>query len=190
MSNRCTQVLGADTTYCLQLRGCVASRHPALHIETTRPQTHIKHCTLCLQQLTAFANPPHDFLPSSLGAAPTGSTPPYPPPVLSVEPSDGWVKHGGTLSFTCSLPDLLQQPRSTRHTPVSFLLLRTSTSTGSLQPIRASHPESGVFHLGPVRGGEDGQYTCLYQVAGQMTPVNSTVSNTVQVSVQGEDASR
>lgn len=37
--------------------------------------------------------------------------------------------------------------------------------------------------MGPVTGGEEGEYTCLYQVNSRRGLVNSTVSNTVLISI-------
>lgn len=131
-------------------------------------------------------------------AAPTRSTPPFPPPVLSVQPSTGVVKHGDMLSFSCSVPSLLSQsqhPSSYNNKPVTFLLLRTAEATGVssiiLQPpasqVSSPEPQPGVFSVGPVRGGEEGEYTCLYQITKKRGLVNSTVSNKVQVTITGEN---
>lgn len=130
-------------------------------------------------------------------AAPTRSTPSFPPPVLSVQPSTGVVNHGDTLSFRCSVPSLLSQPQnqsSYNNKPVTFLLLRAAEGTGVtsiiLQPLasQGSQLESqpGVFSVGPVRGGEEGEYTCLYQIIKKRGIINSTVSNKVQITVKGE----
>ncbi|XP_071359394.1 uncharacterized protein [Trachinotus anak] len=125
--------------------------------------------------------------------APTRSIPSFPPPVLSVEPSTGVVKPGDMLSFCCSLP---APPQSQSHSgysnkPVTFLLLRTAEQTGAksvtLQPqasqVSSPEPQPGVFTVGPVRGGEEGEYTCIYQITKKRRLVNSTVSNMVQVTV-------
>ncbi|XP_018520624.1 uncharacterized protein LOC108875907 isoform X2 [Lates calcarifer] len=125
---------------------------------------------------------------------PTRSIPSLPPPVLSVEPPTGVVKRGDTLSFSCSVPALSSQSQSqSRHTnkPLTFFLLRTAERTGTtsviLQPqvSQISGPESqpGVFTVGPVSGGEEGEYTCIYQVSKRRRLVNSTVSNVVQITI-------
>ncbi|KAM7419055.1 hypothetical protein PAMA_016254 [Pampus argenteus] len=128
-------------------------------------------------------------------SAPTSSIPSFPPPVLSVEPSAGVVKHGGMLSFSCSVPALppqsLSQSNSSEYNPVSFLLLRAAEGTGSTsiiyQPqtsqVSNLKPQQAVFSVGPVRGGEDGKYSCLYQITRNIGLVNSTVSNKVQVTI-------
>ncbi|GAA6232344.1 uncharacterized protein LOC108875907 isoform X1 [Lates japonicus] len=123
---------------------------------------------------------------------PTRPIPSFPPPVLSVEPPMGVVKRGGTLSFSCSVPAVSSQSQS-RHTnrPLTFLLLRTAERTGAtsviLQPqasqVSGPEPQPGVFIVGPVNGGEEGEYTCIYQVSRRRQLVNSTVSNMVQVTI-------
>ncbi|KAG7485337.1 leukocyte immunoglobulin-like receptor subfamily A member 6 isoform X1 [Solea senegalensis] len=128
-------------------------------------------------------------------AVPTQSPPLFPPPVLSVVPSTGVVKCGDMLSFTCSVPTPIPQSQSqsgVTNTPVTFHLLRTAEQTGAasvlLQPQASlvSGPErpSGVFTVGPVRGGDDGEYTCMYQITNKRQLVNSTVSNVIQVTVK------
>ncbi|XP_034398609.1 uncharacterized protein LOC117737007 isoform X2 [Cyclopterus lumpus] len=128
-------------------------------------------------------------------ATPTRSVPSVPPPLLSVHPSSGVVKRGDMLSFRCSapLPSQSQSQQSNRNKPVTFLLLRASERTGAAsvtqQPraSRLSNPElqPGVFSVGPVRGGEEGEYTCIYQITKRKALVNSTVSNVVQVTITG-----
>ncbi|XP_042341866.1 alpha-1B-glycoprotein-like isoform X2 [Plectropomus leopardus] len=124
---------------------------------------------------------------------PTPSMPSLPTPVLSVKPSTGVVKRGDTLSFSCSLPLLSQSQSQSSYgnKPVTFFLLRAAEHTGAtsiiLQP-RASQvsnpePQLGLFTLGPVRGGEGGEYTCLYQITKKRRVVNSTASNMVQITV-------
>ncbi|TMS23528.1 hypothetical protein E3U43_008834 [Larimichthys crocea] len=130
-----------------------------------------------------------------------GATPTRPTPVC---PSSGFcpcsrplevVKRGDTLSFSCSVPVPLVQPQSQSSSdkkPVTFLLLRTAEGTGvtSVIPqaqagiqVSNSEPQPGVFTVGPVSGGEQGEYTCLYQINRRRTLVNSSVSNMVQVTV-------
>lgn len=114
--------------------------------------------------------------------------PSLPPPVLSVEPSSGEVKRGDMLSFSCTVPT---HPQSQSNKPSSFLLLRTAKQTGTtsvIQQPRASqvsnfHLQPGVFTVGPVGGGEEGEYTCLYQMTKESGLVNSTVSNVVQINI-------
>lgn len=43
--------------------------------------------------------------------------------------------------------------------------------------------------MGPLRGGEEGEYTCLYQINSKRGLVNSSVSNTVHVTIKGEGIS-
>lgn len=124
-------------------------------------------------------------------AIPTGPIPSFPAPVLSVEPSTGVVKRGDTLSFSCTPPTHPLMSQSQLNQPATFLLLRTVEQTGVtsviLQPqaSQASNPEPqpGVFSVGPVRGGEEGDYTCLYQITKKRGLVNSTVSNVVKVTI-------
>ncbi|XP_041723384.1 uncharacterized protein LOC121554013 isoform X2 [Coregonus clupeaformis] len=113
--------------------------------------------------------------------------PPPPPPLLSVDPPGGLVKRGQTLSFHCSPPPphSQQSPK-----PEAFLLLWTAKATGDSvvypQASLASRStaQTGAFRLGPVRGGEGGSYTCLYQVTVPCQgPTNSTASHPVLVTV-------
>ncbi|XP_029294317.1 uncharacterized protein LOC115012641 isoform X2 [Cottoperca gobio] len=125
--------------------------------------------------------------------APTRSMPSFPTPVLSVNPSTGRVKRGDMLSFSCSVPLLPQSQSQSRYNrkPVAFLLLRAAKRTGMtsviLQPLASQisnpDPQPGVFTVGPVRGGEEGEYTCLYQLTKKRGLVNSTVSNMVQITI-------
>ncbi|XP_035494084.2 uncharacterized protein LOC118313017 isoform X2 [Scophthalmus maximus] len=127
-------------------------------------------------------------------ADPTRSMPSPPPPVLSVEPSTGVVKCGETLSFSCTVP-ALPPPSQSRsrypNRPVTFLLLMTAEPTGPTSVLLQAQaslvsspgPQSGVFTVGPVRGGEGGRYTCIYQITKKRQLVNSTVSNVIQVTV-------
>lgn len=127
----------------------------------------------------------------------TASPRSMPSPVLSVNPSTSQVKRGDTLSFSCSVPVPPQsQSRSNLgNRPMTFLLLRAAKQPGAtsviLQPqasLVSNHdPQPGVFTVGPVTGGEEGEYTCLYQVNSRRGLVNSTVSNTVLISITGED---
>ncbi|CAJ1053570.1 leukocyte immunoglobulin-like receptor subfamily B member 3 isoform X1 [Xyrichtys novacula] len=124
-------------------------------------------------------------------ADPTHSVPSFPPPVLSVTPRSGVVKCGDTLSFSCSVPALPQSISSHNNNPVVFLLLRTAEETGVatviLQPqaSRAPNggPQPGLFSMGPIKGGEEGGYTCLYQISMKKEVINSTVSNMVHISI-------
>ncbi|XP_068178097.1 uncharacterized protein [Antennarius striatus] len=130
-------------------------------------------------------------------AAPSPSTPFLLPPVLSVQPAADAVKRGDVLSFSCSLPSLLDQsePQSSySNKPVNYLLLWTATSaTGVtsivLQPqasqIANPEPQPGVFTVGPVKDGEEGEYTCLYQITKNRSLFNSTVSNSIQITITG-----
>ncbi|XP_026214607.1 uncharacterized protein LOC113161313 [Anabas testudineus] len=136
---------------------------------------------------------PYLTLKHQRDAAPSPSTPSLPPPLLSVEPSSGVVKRGDMLSFSCSVPDLPSQSQSksgSNNLP-TYLLLKAAERTGTtsvIQQPRASQvsspePRPGVFTVGPVSGGEQGEYTCLYQVTNRRRLVNSTVSNVVQVTI-------
>ncbi|XP_029595302.1 uncharacterized protein LOC115178312 isoform X2 [Salmo trutta] len=124
-------------------------------------------------------------------APPPPPSPPLLPPLLSVDPTGGQVKHGQTLSFHCSPPPphSQQSPK-----PEAFLLLKTAKATGHAMGSFMVHPQAslvsqstaqtGAFHLGPVRGGEGGSYTCLYQViVPRRGPANSTASHPVLVTV-------
>ncbi|CAB1344507.1 unnamed protein product [Coregonus sp. 'balchen'] len=104
-----------------------------------------------------------------------------------VDPPGGQVKRGQTLSFHCSPPPphSQQSPK-----PEAFLLLWTAKATGDSvvypQASLASRStaQTGAFRLGPVRGGEGGSYTCLYQVTVPCQgPTNSTASHPVLVTV-------
>ncbi|XP_035516374.1 uncharacterized protein LOC118327202 isoform X1 [Morone saxatilis] len=127
-------------------------------------------------------------------AASAPSIPSFPPPVLSVQPSTGVVKRGDMLSFSCSVPPLGSQSQpqlSYKNKPVTFLLLRTAERTGAtsiiLQPkanlLSDPKPQPGVFTVGPVTGGEEGGYTCIYQITKKRGLINSTVSNMVQITI-------
>ncbi|XP_029993562.1 uncharacterized protein LOC115421755 [Sphaeramia orbicularis] len=132
-------------------------------------------------------------------APPTRPIPSFPPPVLSVEPSSGVVKQGDTLAFRCSLP--VPQPQYQSHynsnnKPLSFFLLRRGTeepvTTSTIPQPQASQgsnpvPQPGVFNVGPVRGGEEGEYTCIYQVTRKRGLVNSSVSNVVHITIKAAD---
>ncbi|XP_074518577.1 uncharacterized protein LOC141784620 isoform X2 [Halichoeres trimaculatus] len=123
---------------------------------------------------------------------PTRPTPSFPPPVLSVTPPSGVVKHGDMLTFSCSVPTPLQSLSSSDNKPVTFFLLRTTAETGEisfiLQPqasrVANSEPQPGHFSVGPIKGGEEGGYTCLYQISKTRRVVNSTVSNMVHISIK------
>ncbi|XP_036971978.1 uncharacterized protein LOC119029324 isoform X1 [Acanthopagrus latus] len=131
---------------------------------------------------------PYLELEHQTGPGPTRSTHTFPPPVLSVQPSTGVVKHGDVLSFSCSVPTLPPRPQSqstSKNKPEAFLLLRTAEGSGTTSIISQTNrePQPGVFTVGPVRGGEEGQYTCLYQITKRRGLVNSTVSNMIQITV-------
>ncbi|KAM7394098.1 hypothetical protein PAMP_020918 [Pampus punctatissimus] len=152
---------------------------------------HELYCCLYKNQQNLYsAFSPYLQIEDLKASAPTSSIPSFPPPVLSVEPSAGVVKHGGMLSFSCSVPALppqsLSQSNSAEYNPVSFLLLRAPEGTGSTsiiyQPqtsqVSNFKPQQAVFSVGPVRGGEDGKYSCLYQITrkiGLVLPVPTLV---------------
>ncbi|XP_008274794.1 uncharacterized protein LOC103353533 isoform X2 [Stegastes partitus] len=139
---------------------------------------------------------PYLQLECQTDAAPTSTIPSFPPPVLTVKPSSGSVKRGDTLSFSCTVPTNPARSSSLFRNPATFLLLRnmegnivTSVTPQSLAgQVSNSEPQPGVFTVGPVRGGEEGEYTCLYQINGKRALVNSTVSNVVQVTITGSPA--
>ncbi|XP_008315781.2 uncharacterized protein LOC103384157 isoform X1 [Cynoglossus semilaevis] len=128
--------------------------------------------------------------------SPTLSLPPFPRPFLSVVPSTGEVKRGGTLSFSCSLPSPTPEQQSSgsslANKPVSFFLLRKTEQTEAAwveQLPRASlmsspDTQTGVFTVGPVERGDDGQFSCIYQISNKEQLVNSTVSNIIQVTIR------
>ncbi|XP_022622597.1 leukocyte immunoglobulin-like receptor subfamily B member 3 isoform X2 [Seriola dumerili] len=131
--------------------------------------------------------------------APTRSIPSFPSPVLSMVPSTGVVKRGDMLTFSCSVPDLSSQTQSQsgyNNKPDTFLLLKYAEHTGTTsiiaQPqasqVSSPEPQPGVFTVGPVRGEEEGEYTCIYQITKKRRLVNSTVSNMIQVTVTGSPA--
>ncbi|XP_072239971.1 uncharacterized protein [Leuresthes tenuis] len=134
---------------------------------------------------------PYLRLERQTALAPPRSIPSSPPPLLSVEPYTGEVRRGDTLSFRCTVPTPLSQSQSQSNRPVTFLLLWTNKHTGMTsvipQPqasqVSTSEAQPGVFTLGPVCGGEEGEYTCLYQIAKKRGLVNSTVSNVVQITI-------
>lgn len=133
------------------------------------------------------------FFPVQTADAPTPPISSCPSPVLSVQPSDGAVTLGDTLHFRCSVPIHSNQLQSQSSKPAMFLLLREQTGITSVIPLHQAsqlsnpEPQPGVFNVGPVRGGEEGQYTCLYQINSKKGLVNSSVSNVVQVTIRGED---
>ncbi|XP_056137016.1 immunoglobulin superfamily member 1-like isoform X2 [Lampris incognitus] len=149
------------------------------------------YCCLYKSQRGIYsAFSPYLILDSQEDAAPTPSS--FPAPVLTVEPSSGLVKRGDILSFHCSLPPPLPLSQPQRGSkPVSFLLLKTAGVIGA--PSMVLHPQAiqvsnstdqqGAFSVGPVRGGEGGSYTCLYQIPRKRATVNSTFSNTIQVTI-------
>ncbi|XP_035260594.1 leukocyte immunoglobulin-like receptor subfamily B member 2 isoform X2 [Anguilla anguilla] len=82
-------------------------------------------------------------------------------PSLSVEPHGGRVVSGQSLSFHCSAPPS-QSPA-----PQAFFLLRTGAESEGSVVSPASPDPLGLeasFHVGPMRGGEGGSYTCVYRV--------------------------
>ncbi|KAK2816889.1 hypothetical protein Q5P01_025080 [Channa striata] len=141
----------------------------------------------CYSAFSPYYKPEHQK-----DAGPAPSTPSFPHPVLTVEPSSGVAKRGDILSFTCSVPAFGPQSQSSyKNKPVTFLLLRTvgwpQMTSVINQPqasrVSDSEPQPGVFTVGPVKGGEEGEYACLYQITKRRRQVNSTVSNVVQVTI-------
>ncbi|XP_040043179.1 uncharacterized protein LOC120825571 isoform X2 [Gasterosteus aculeatus] len=149
-------------------------------------------CCLYMEQGRTFSPfSPYLHLETPQDAARTCS---LPPPVLSVHPSTGTaVKRGDTLSFTCSAPvpsGSHSQPSYDKITLTFFLLggpERTGATSVVLKPrsSRGSNPEPrpGVFSVGPVSGGEQGEYSCIYQITKRGSVVNSTASNVVQITI-------
>lgn len=133
------------------------------------------------------------FLSLSVDVPPTRPI----PPVLSLEP--GAVRPGETLSFRCTVPAHLPQSQSQSNKPMTFLLLRMEEPTGAMSVVlhtranqeanlnRNHESQQGAFTVGPMKGGEQGRYACIYQTHKRRGLVNSTVSNVIQVSVAGED---
>ncbi|XP_061839739.1 uncharacterized protein [Nerophis lumbriciformis] len=121
------------------------------------------------------------FIEHPRGLSPTSAIPSLPPPVLSVDCPGGVVNHGAMLSFSCSAPGLVQSG----HKQASFLLVRGG-SGGEPQAVQGSNLESqpGVFSMGPMKQGQDGEYTCFYQVTSREEVVNSSVSNAVRITVK------
>ncbi|XP_061882118.1 uncharacterized protein LOC133633570 isoform X1 [Entelurus aequoreus] len=117
------------------------------------------------------------------GVSPTSAIPSLPPPVLSVDPPGGVVNHGTMLSFSCSAPGLVQSG----HKQTSFLLVRGGSGEEP-QAVQGSNLESqpGVFSMGPMKQGQDGEYTCFYQVTSREEVVNSSVSNAVRIILKDE----
>uniref|UniRef100_UPI0037E9C91E uncharacterized protein n=1 Tax=Semicossyphus pulcher TaxID=241346 RepID=UPI0037E9C91E len=138
-------------------------------------------------RFSAFS--PYLQLEHQQDADPTRPIPSYPPPILSVTPSAGVVNRGDVLSFSCSVPALSQS--ASKNKPMTFFLLRAAEGTGTsiIQQPQASRvpntePQPGLFTVGPVRGGEEGEYTCLYQITKKRGLVNSTVSNAVHITIK------
>ncbi|CAG5941992.1 unnamed protein product, partial [Menidia menidia] len=116
-------------------------------------------------------------------------------PYLQLERQTREIKRGETLSFRCMVPTHPNQSQSQSQSqskkPATFLLLRTDKHSGLTsvipQPpsgqVSNSETQPGVFTLGPVLGGEEGEYTCLYQITKKRGMINSTVSNVVQITI-------
>ncbi|KAM9491705.1 uncharacterized protein ACWYII_003797 isoform 2-T2 [Salvelinus alpinus] len=156
----------------------------------------VLYCCLYQNSQGIYSPYSHYLTLKQQGVASPRAPPPPPslpllPPLLYVDPAGGQVKHGQTLSFHCSLPTphSQQSPK-----PEAFLLLRTAKANGHSMGSSMVHPQAslvshstaktGAFHLGPVRGGEGGSYTCLYQVTvPRQGPANSTASHPVLVTV-------
>lgn len=92
------------------------------------------------------------------------------------------------------MPTQQSQSRSQSQKPVSFILLRTAQPTGATSVIlnpkasRVSNaPLPGLFTVGPVRKGDEGEYTCIYQISKKRGLVNSTASNAIEIIVAGEN---
>ncbi|XP_061077573.1 alpha-1B-glycoprotein-like isoform X1 [Conger conger] len=117
---------------------------------------------------------------------PSDPVSPPPQPFLTVEPRSGRVSQGQSLAFRCT------PPPSHSPDPQAFFLFRAGVqSEGSLAPpvaLVSQHTGStgseGSFLIGPVRGGEGGSYTCVYQVVlPGARHMNSTASRPVHISV-------
>ncbi|XP_029950330.1 uncharacterized protein LOC115390564 [Salarias fasciatus] len=147
-------------------------------------------CCLYKNQEGVFSGfSPYLQLDKQIDAPPTYSS--LQPPVLSVEPPSGVVSCGDTLTFSCTVPSHAPYLQSQSSRPLTFLLLRTPRPAGAasvvLQPLASQvpnpEPRPGVFTVGPVRRGEEGEYSCIYQVTRSKILVNSTASNVVKVTV-------
>ncbi|XP_016526805.1 alpha-1B-glycoprotein isoform X1 [Poecilia formosa] len=163
-------------------------------VRTDEPDSGQQHLYCCLyknQEGLYSLFSPYLQLKEQRADAPTPPISSCPSPVLSVQPSDGAVTLGDTLHFRCSVPTHSNQLQSQSSKPAMFLLLREQTGITSVIPLHQAsqvsnpEPQPGVFNVGPVRGGEEGQYTCLYQINSKKGLVNSSVSNVVQVTIRG-----
>ncbi|CAK6953444.1 uncharacterized protein LOC128366039 [Scomber scombrus] len=169
------------------------AQHALFNIRVKEGDPHELFCCLYKDQQNRYSMfSPYLRIEILKAATPTRSIPSFPPPSLSVEPSAGVVKRGDTLSFSCSVPAPIPQSQSSsKNKQVSFFLLKTTKGTGTTsiihQPqaslVSNTKPQPGVFNVGPVTGGEGGEYTCIYQITKKRGLVNSTVSNTVQVTI-------
>lgn len=151
-----------------------------------------KHPQLCHRNTLVITICPFLYVPPD--AAPTSSTPSLHAPFLSVQPR--MVKKGDVITFSCLLASPLPQYSSrSNNEPINFLLLRTAERTGvtsisSKPPAgQSSNPASppGVFSVGPVRGEEEGEYFCVYQISTGRGRVNSTVSNKIRITITGKN---
>lgn len=95
------------------------------------------------------------------------------------------MKLGQSLAFICRTPAILASR------PEAFLLLRVPRGAG-LSAGSPVHPpallvstaQSETLNLGPVKGGDEGYYLCLYQVTLPQTGLtNSTMSEPVHVTI-------
>lgn len=107
------------------------------------------------------------------------------------------VKKGDLITFSC----LIASPLPQNHGPASnskamtFVLLHTADGTGENSVVPAPparqasnlEPLPGVFSVGPVRGQEEGEYSCIYRVSQERGEINSTVSNKVRITIIGEN---
>ncbi|KAJ8264031.1 hypothetical protein GJAV_G00144290 [Gymnothorax javanicus] len=135
-----------------------------------------------------YQDPQGRWSPFSPYMRPDGLVPPLlPQPSLWVEPRSGQVHPGQSLSFHCSAPPS-QSPA-----PQAFFLQRKGAESGGSLAVPVSLVSQNTrglgseasFSVGPVRAGEDGEYSCFYQVllpgagyanSSSSTPVRITVS--------------
>ncbi|XP_038148388.1 alpha-1B-glycoprotein-like isoform X2 [Cyprinodon tularosa] len=163
-----------------------------VRMEESKSGQHYLYCCLYKNQEGMYSLfSPYLQLKKQKAEGPTPSIPSFPSPVLSVQPSNEAAELGDTLHFRCSVPTHSYHLQSQSNKPATYLLLRAQTGVTSVIPQRQasqmsnSEPQPGVFNVGPLRGGEEGEYTCLYQINSKRGLVNSSVSNTVHVTIKG-----
>ncbi|XP_057699952.1 uncharacterized protein LOC130920624 isoform X2 [Corythoichthys intestinalis] len=154
-----------------------------VQLNATKPELFC--CLYKNQQGLYSAVSPYLTIQHQPNVIPTLAVPTLPPPVLSVEPRNGMVERGDIVYFRCSVPALQSDLK-----PTSFILLKASSGEESMTSqhydVQVSNLESqpGVFSVGPVTKGEDGEYACLYHMRRGENIINSTVSNNIHIHVK------